>query len=257
MKNIIKLLTLISILFLVILSCSKEPPIIEKPDDIPKKPSVSIGVIDSIGCESAIINGNVTDNGNLTITKRGVVYSMSSVSTTPTVDHSMKTTVEGSGKYTIELTNLKPNTDYTVRAFAANEKGYGYSESKPFTTKKDCNNTISITTIIPSDITQNSAKTGGNIIDDGGSTITARGVCWSKSPNPTLNNSITEDGSGMGEFNSFITGLICDTTYYVKAYAINSVDTLYGQQEVFTTLACSNSGIPIDELEDKVWRAIF
>ena len=94
-----------------------------------------------------------------------------------------------------------------------------------------------VTTTTASNITSTTATSGGNITSDGGSAVTARGVCWSTSQNPTLSNSHTSDGSGTGNFTSSITGLTAGTTYYVRAYAINSVDTAYGSQITFTTTA--------------------
>ena len=84
-------------------------------------------------------------------------------------------------------------------------------------------------------ITDVSAISGGNISSDGGTTITARGVCWSTLPNPTVVNSKTTDGTGTGSFTSTITGLKVDSTYYVRAYATNSAGTAYGNQVSFTT----------------------
>jgi len=81
-----------------------------------------------------------------------------------------------------------------------------------------------------------SANAGGNATSDGGSAITARGVCWSTSANPTIANSKTTNGTGTGAFTSSITGLIPGTTYYVRAYATNGVGTTYGAQYSFTTL---------------------
>ncbi|MBO4740283.1 MAG: hypothetical protein J5605_01425, partial [Bacteroidales bacterium] len=86
-------------------------------------------------------------------------------------------------------------------------------------------------------ITSTTATTGGNVTSDGGDSVTARGVCWSTSQNPTLSNSHTSNGSGTGSFTSSLTGLTAGTTYYVRAYAINSVDTAYGNQIMFTTTA--------------------
>lgn len=79
------------------------------------------------------------------------------------------------------------------------------------------------------------ALTGGVVTSQGSSTVTARGVCWSTSPNPTLSNSFTTDASGTGSFTSTINGLTASTTYYVRAYATNSSGTAYGLQETFTT----------------------
>ena len=88
-----------------------------------------------------------------------------------------------------------------------------------------------ITNIAPT-----TATGGGNIKSDGGFPITARGVCWSTSSNPTVSDSHTSNGSGTGSFTSNITGLTLNTFYYVRAYATNSAGTMYGNQVSFTTM---------------------
>jgi hypothetical protein len=94
-----------------------------------------------------------------------------------------------------------------------------------------------LTTTAASAITGVAATSGGNITNDGGGSVTARGVCWSTSPNPTIANSKTTDGTGTGSFSSSITGLTGNITYYVRAYATNSSGTAYGNQISFTTPA--------------------
>jgi len=91
-----------------------------------------------------------------------------------------------------------------------------------------------ITTNEVTNITINTATCGG-INDDGGLTISQRGICWNTTGNPTLENNLdfTNNGSGTGSFTSQLTGLAENTTYYVTAYAINEEGTVYGQTKSF------------------------
>jgi hypothetical protein len=94
-----------------------------------------------------------------------------------------------------------------------------------------------LTTTLPSSITQTTAISGGDVTSDGGATVTAYGVCWSITSNPVVTGSHTIDGSGTGIFTSSITGLTAGGTYYLRAYATNSVGTAYGNQDTFATTA--------------------
>jgi len=87
-----------------------------------------------------------------------------------------------------------------------------------------------IGTIQVTSLSSSTAISGGNIYNDGGSPVTARGICYSTSMLPTLANSFTNDGSGIGVYSSNLTGLIDKTRYYVRAYATNSLGTSYGNQ---------------------------
>ena len=92
-----------------------------------------------------------------------------------------------------------------------------------------------VTTVSVSAITQTSATSGGNVTDDGGEEVTARGVCWGTIQNPTTSSSKTSDGAGIGTFTSSLPGLAANTRYYVSAYATNSEGTSYGNAVSFTT----------------------
>ncbi len=94
----------------------------------------------------------------------------------------------------------------------------------------------SVTTSEVSQITQTGAVSGGNVSNNGGAEVNARGVCWGTSQNPVLGSNTTTNGTGNGSFISNITGLTPNTLYYVKAYASNSEGTAYGNQLSFTTL---------------------
>ncbi|MCR5549924.1 MAG: T9SS type A sorting domain-containing protein [Bacteroidales bacterium] len=101
-----------------------------------------------------------------------------------------------------------------------------------------------VTTNAVSGITDTSAICGGYVTSDGGANVTARGVCWSTSPNPTVNNNHSADGGGTGSFTSSITGLTADTTYYVRAYATNSAGTAYGDEVSFTIPVIDEKSCP-------------
>ena len=101
-----------------------------------------------------------------------------------------------------------------------------------------------LATVAASNVGINTATTGGNVFSDGGATVTARGVCYSVTPNPTLSENHTMDGNGTGSFTSNLTNLVENTTYYVRAYATNSVGTAYGNEVTFTTEAGSSNGQP-------------
>jgi hypothetical protein len=92
-----------------------------------------------------------------------------------------------------------------------------------------------LTTTAASSIAQTTAVSGGTITYQGSNAITARGVCWSTSPNPTIANSFTSNGTGTGTFTSNLTGLTGGTTYYIRAYATNASGTSYGNQVSFLT----------------------
>jgi uncharacterized protein (TIGR02145 family) len=92
-----------------------------------------------------------------------------------------------------------------------------------------------LTTTVVTNITETTATSGGNITSDGGAAITARGVCWSTGLTPSVSDTLTNDGPGAGNFVSNITGLTANTTYYLRAYAINSAGTSYGDVISFKT----------------------
>jgi hypothetical protein len=126
----------------------------------------------------------------------------------------------------------------SIRAYATNSVGTAYGNNFTFTT--NAAQFAVISTNSTSFITQNTAISGGAITSDGGATITSRGVCWSTTTiSPTITNPKTIDGTGIGSFTSSLTNLSPGTTYYVRAYATNSVGTTYGSYIAFTTTAAT------------------
>jgi len=103
-----------------------------------------------------------------------------------------------------------------------------------------------LTTNEITEITQTTAVSGGNISSNGGEEIIACGICWNTSENPTLSDNFTADDLTEDSFNSNLTELAANTTYYVKAYATNKNGTAYGNQVSFTTLEEEQTVTDID-----------
>ena len=194
-------------------------------------PSVTTTAASSITSSSATSGGNVVSSGSFAVTARGVCWSTSQ---TPTISGNHTTDGSGTGSFTSSITGLTAGTTYYVRAYATNAVGTAYGSQITFTTTAL---PPTVTTTAASNITSTTATSGGNVTSAGSSAVTARGVCWSTSQNPTVRGNHTTNGSGTGSFTSSITGLTPATTYYVRAYAISSVDTVYGSQITFTTSA--------------------
>ncbi len=192
-------------------------------------PIVVTTVITSVGKTGAVSGGTVTSDGGATVSSRGVCWSTGA---NPTTDNSKTSDGTGSGIFTSTISGLLPGTTYFVRAYATNSAGTAYGVQGEFTTLSD---TPVVTTSAVTEITNISATCGGNVTISGGEAVTARGVCWSTSENPTTDDSKTSDGTGTGQFSSSLTGLSANTTYYIRSYATNSKGTAYGTQVTFTT----------------------
>lgn len=179
-----------------------------------------------------ILSDGITSSGGSGITAKGVCWS---TSPNPTLANNKTTNGSGNGAYGSTLTGLAPSTTYYVRAYAINSAGIVYGAELSFTTVASALATI--TTTPASVIVSGTSNSGGTISNEGGSPVTARGVCWSTSPNPTTALSTkTINGSGAGTFTSVLNGLtLMSTTYYVRAYATNSAGTVYGNQVITST----------------------
>src|SRR5665647_580125 len=194
-------------------------------------PILSTTDLSAVTSTTASSGGNITNDGGSAVTARGVCWSTSQ---NPTIADSKISSGTGSGSFTSVIIGLNPGATYYVRAYASNSIGTGYGNQV----------TATVTAILPvltttsiSALTSTTATSGGNITSDGGSVVTARGVCWSTTSNPTIASSKTTDGTGSGTFSSSITGLTPGTTYNIRAYATNSIGTAYGNEVTVTSTA--------------------
>lgn len=192
-------------------------------------PELTTKSISNITSTTASSGGTITHDGGSAVTARGVCWS---TSPTPTINDSISRDGTGSGNFNSVLSGLKGGATYYVRAYATNSVGTAYGTSLTFKTLKSA---PKLTTSVVGSITATTAICGGNIAHDGGASVTIRGLCWSTSPSPTINNNKTTDGSGIGSFTSSITGLRSATLYYIRSYATNSIGTAYGDELSFTT----------------------
>ena len=230
----------------------------------PILPTVTTSEVSNIAATTATAVGNVTiADGGAPVTARGVCWSTYE---NPTVDSSHTTDGIGTGSFTSDITGLSPTTPYYVRAYATNSAGTTYGNQLSFTTTEATptvtTNAISAITVAATDPTVVIVATcGGDVTDMGVDSVIARGVCWSTSQSPKIDNSdTTQNGSGLGSFTSNITGLTSGTTYYVRAYATNSVGTTYGDQVSITlplvdTKSCTSTPIVTDH-EGNVYATV-
>ena len=189
-------------------------------------PQVSTSPVVSIR-GTATTGGNVLADGGVYVSVKGVVYD-----TFPSPTLASRYTINGSdtGSFTSELGLLISFISYYVRSYATNSVGTAYGNEVNFTS----------TNILPSVITEpvtfvnGIAKSGGNVLSDGGAFVTAKGVVYDTLPSPTLSNRFTIDGSDTGSFTCYLRELIVSTPYYLRSYATNSVGTAYGNQIAFT-----------------------
>ena len=215
--------------------------------------------VSSIAATSFIASGNVTATGGATINSRGIQWSLN-----PSIFPSTSVPAAspaGTGVFNVNINvGLTAGTTYYFRAYATNTNGASFSYGQIYSTATLGGPTV--VTIEPYSITNNSANTGCDVIATGGTAILARGVCYSDFETlPATGNSIVINDPNYAQTEPFVTQLINldnATTYYVRAFATNSVSTLYGETKIFRTTECNpfiencNPVDPIVECAEKV-----
>lgn len=198
-------------------------------------PIVNTNKVSNLNSTSVTLNGEIINVGYPMYTERGFVYSLTS-STPPTIESSLgvlKSTNSDNKEYYYDLKNLSSNTFYYVRAYVINEIGINYGGIVSFQTLGEL---AEIQTSAVTDIKSSSATFLGNILKVGSPKYTERGFCYSKSTNPTIEDTkVTVDGSGTGEYSVFVNNLEYNTTYYVRSYLVQNGDVIYGNEKSFTT----------------------
>jgi uncharacterized protein (TIGR02145 family) len=199
-------------------------------DNLGSTPKVVTAEVTNILDTNAIGGGSIL-SGDESIVSRGVCISTTQE---PTVLDKITNDGTGDGSFSSRLKDLLANTTYYARAYAVTNNGVWYGQQVSFATTVPF-----IETVVPTEITATTALSGG-VIKNASATIVGRGICWSQTPEPTLQNSFTKE-SGTGDFTSKLTALLRATPYFVRAYAITEADTVYGNVYSFTTEALDNN----------------
>ena len=193
--------------------------------------TVTTAAITNVSATSAWGGGVVTDEGASNVTEHGICWS---INHNPTINDNHNSNGAGAGSYTVQMTGLTPNQTYYVRAYATNAQGISYGAEIDFTATDGL---PEVKTDDVTDVTSSSAIGHGKVNNQGGSTVTERGICWSTDPSPTINGSYAQSGTGSGEYEVNLTNLTPGTKFYVRAYAMNTHGLIYGEEKEFTTLA--------------------
>jgi pectin methylesterase-like acyl-CoA thioesterase len=189
----------------------------------------------SITATTAVSGGSISADGNSIVTTRGVCWNTTTAPTISGGGNYLGSTSNGTGtgSFSSTLIPLSTLTTYYARAYATNDVGTSYGPEISFTTLAPALATVTTGTV--SSITKTSASVSGIVVTDGGASVTAYGVCWNTTGSPTIADSYTTDGAGVSSFTSTLSSLTQGTTYYVSAYATNSVGTAYGTVDTFRT----------------------
>lgn len=192
-------------------------------------PNVTTAEAEEVTNNSAIVGGEVECDGGTEVSESGVYWG---ADPEPELTGAKLIISSGIGQFSTTLTLLDPATTYYFKAYAINDVGITYGGEKQFTT-------LDLPTVLTAEaleITENSSLLGGEVISDGGTVISERGIYISTNPDPYLSGSKIQMGTGTGIFDELVENLDPATLYFAVAYATNSVGTAFGDEISFETL---------------------
>jgi hypothetical protein len=199
-------------------------------------PTLTTKTVTGISSYLAGSGGDISSDGGSNISSKGVCWN---INPNPTIANSKTNDGTGAASFSSTLTGLDSLTTYYVRAYATNSTGTSYGNEVSFKTTGQVNAPPSVPTLgtkTAAMLTSSKATSGGYVSSNGGSAITAVGLCWSTNQNPTIANSKTTKFGTIGHYLDTLSGLTgCGIVYYIRAYATNSTGTAYGNQVTVTT----------------------
>ncbi len=202
--------------------------------EVSRKIIVKTEGVSEITISSCKVAGSILDQGSTGASQHGFCWSLTP-NPAEAIDCNTMGPMNTKGAFSTIVEDLAPGTAYYFWAYAEDSEERSYGEAMNFTT---------LTAAIPTvetggvrNITSTTAECEYNIVNDGGSPVTERGLCWGTEASPSVDGSHKGFGSSTGEYTGTMDGLTPDTDYYVRAYAINSVGVAYGNQVTFATQA--------------------
>lgn len=233
----------LGIILLLTLQCCR-------PKDPGPQTEVQTGEISEVGPTHCIIEATIYQSGESDILQHGFVWSESPNVTLDTgKKNELGTTIPGS--FTATIKELSPNTTYYIRAYVISTNQTNYGSEKNFVTTDPT--VPALHTWEAFNVGSTKAASGGAIYSDGGSEVTARGVCWSTGRNPTTDDNYSIDDAGAGDFESLMRPLEPYTIYHMRAYATNAIGTGYGEEMGFMTLW---DNAPVEDFDGHVYATV-
>jgi len=208
--------------------------------------------VNQIGATNAFVVAEVLSEGGNAVSERGILWGNS-----PNLNiNDANKIINGysSGSYTTQITELTMGVTYYTKAYAINTAGTAYGSELNFTTHN-----IPSVEVSHENITNNSVFAKGIIVSNGGAAITSKGFVWSTSENPTIDSNlgISTNGTGDEPFESSLNGLESRTTYYIRAYATNSIGVNYSDQLSVITLPKDGDTDIITDIENNTYKTVF
>jgi len=217
---------------------------------IPDTPSVSTNPATSVDESSAILNGNVTDEGGAAVTDRGFYYGTSS---NPAATGVKVTEGIGTGTYSFGVSGLTSGTTHYFVAYATNSAGTAFGAEVKFSTSSVVE-LPRVSTNEATSISETTALLNGNVTSDGGGDVTERGFYYGTSADPSETGSRIPRGDGTGSYSYNVSGLSPGTSYYFETFATNSAGTAYGDEKSFTTL--DDSGETVSDIDGNIYQTV-
>lgn len=206
---------------------------------LPSLPEVRVDEVTdiSVSTMSAVLNGTVIAEGAPAYTEKGFVYGQMP---SPTINDNYKVSQStDNAAFSTRITNIEGGKEYYVRAYAKVDTMIVYSENQVSFSIETSLPEVSVQDASNINLTTRSAILNGTIINVGEPAYTEKGFVYNLMNNPTLYDSkVIANGDGLGPFSAEIHDLLFDTTYYVRAYAINGGGVVYSSDSItFSTVS--------------------